>query len=85
MARKVRSLRRTFVTPEGVDLQLELGAAGSRAAAYIIDLLLMAALLIGMTILIGYAIKGQRQNEALTILWLLGFFVLRNEIGRAHV
>ena len=27
------SLRRSFVTPEGVDLQLELGSAGARAAA----------------------------------------------------
>jgi uncharacterized RDD family membrane protein YckC len=78
VARSRRSLRRRFVTPEGVDLQLELGAAGSRAAAYIVDLVLMLVLLIGVTIAIGYAADGARQNAALAIVWLLGTFVLRN-------
>lgn len=78
MARNHRSLRRRFVTPEGVDLQLELGAAASRAAAYIVDLLLMLIVLIGATILIGSVAGAKAQNEALTILWLLGAFVLRN-------
>lgn len=78
MARKRRSLRRRFVTPEGVDLQLELGAAGSRAAAYVVDLLLMLFILIGVTILIGYSANGRAQDEALGIVWLLGAFALRN-------
>ena len=40
------SLRRTFVTPEGVDLQIELGGAGVRAAAFMIDAFAMLILLI---------------------------------------
>ena len=34
---RVRDLKRTFVTPEGVDLRLELGSAGSRAGAFVLD------------------------------------------------
>jgi uncharacterized RDD family membrane protein YckC len=72
-----RSMRRSFVTPEGVDLQLELGAAGARAAAFMLDALMILAILLVMTIavvLIAIAAKA----ELLVILWLLGFFVLRN-------
>jgi len=46
----LRNLKRTFVTPEGVDLQLELGSAGSRAGAFIIDLILMTLVLTVVTI-----------------------------------
>jgi uncharacterized RDD family membrane protein YckC len=70
-------MRRSFVTPEGVDLQLELGSAGSRAAAFLLDAMMIVGLLILMTIaiaLMGMASKA----EWLDILWLLGAFVLRN-------
>jgi uncharacterized RDD family membrane protein YckC len=70
-------MRRRFVTPEGVDLQLELGAAGARAGAFILDATMMIAILILLTIgLIMLAIAAQ--GEWVGILWLLGFFVLRN-------
>src|SRR5438874_3195961 len=79
-----RSLRRAFITPEGVDLRLELGSAGSRAAAFLIDLVLMVIILVAMTLAIMYlvfasgagAAKGSEQF--LAVLWLIGFFVLRN-------
>ena len=79
-----RSLRRAFITPEGVDLRLELGSAGSRAAAFMIDLVLMVIILVAMTLAIMYlvfasgagAAKGSQQF--LAVLWLIGFFVLRN-------
>ncbi|HEX8574223.1 MAG TPA: RDD family protein [Allosphingosinicella sp.] len=74
---RIRSMRRSFVTPEGVDLQLELGSAGSRAAAFLLDAMMIVGLLILMTIaiaLMGMASKA----EWLDILWLLGAFVLRN-------
>ena len=45
-----RNLKRTFVTPEGVDLQLELGSAGSRAGAFMIDFILMTVILVVVTI-----------------------------------
>ena len=72
-----RSLKRTFVTPEGVDLQLELGSAGSRAGAFIIDFILMTIVLVVVTIaFLWMAVPGAQ--KLLVILWLIGFFVLRN-------
>ena len=80
----VRSLRRTFITPEGVDLRLVLGSAGSRASAFLIDLLIMLALLIAMTIALSYTLSatskagGKSGLGAIAILWLIGSFILRN-------
>lgn len=72
-----RTLRRAFVTPEGVDLRLELGSAGTRAAAFLLDATFIILVLILITIVIGLALFTGKA-EALSILWLLGFFVLRN-------
>lgn len=70
-------LRRTFVTPEGVDLRLELGSAGSRAGAFLIDAIMMILILVCVTLFLVYiAVPGI--GEFLTILWLIGFFILRN-------
>jgi uncharacterized RDD family membrane protein YckC len=71
------TLRRSFVTPEGVDLQLELGSAGARGAAFLLDALLMLVVLVLVTIAIGYLVEGGR-SQLLMILWLIGAFVLRN-------
>jgi uncharacterized RDD family membrane protein YckC len=71
------SLRRNFVTPEGVDLQLELGAAGTRAAAFLLDSTMIVTILILMTIALVYLALASKA-EWVGILWLLGFFVLRN-------
>lgn len=71
------SLRRTFVTPEGVDLQLELGTAGARAGAFLLDALMMIVVLIAASIAtlgLAVAVRG----EVVGIVWLIGFFVLRN-------
>lgn len=72
------SLRRSFVTPEGVDLRLELGSATARAMAFLIDWLIILALVIGATFLLIRLARGSGQNQALGILWLVGLFVLRN-------
>jgi uncharacterized RDD family membrane protein YckC len=73
-----RSMRRAFVTPEGVDLQLELGSAGTRAAAFLLDAFIIIAILIVATILLLLLLAAAAKGELLAILWLLGFFVLRN-------
>lgn len=79
-----RSLSRTFISPEGVDLKLELGSAGSRAAAFLIDMLLMVIVLVAMTLgivfLASSATSGSfvAMSQFLAVLWLIGFFVLRN-------
>jgi uncharacterized RDD family membrane protein YckC len=78
-------LKRTFVTPEGVDLQLELGSAGTRAGAFIIDFIIMVVILVAATFgalylgsNIGFDKSGSGVLQFLAVLWLIGFFVLRN-------
>src|SRR3954453_13321400 len=80
-----RDLKRAFITPEGVDLRLELGSAGSRAGAFVIDFILMTVALIAMTIaalyLAWHSGKGGPSEGAMAfigVLWLVGFFILRN-------
>jgi uncharacterized RDD family membrane protein YckC len=80
-----RSLKRTFITPEGVDLRLELGSAGSRAGAFLIDFILMvvvlAAITFGLLYLTNAAISAgavATVNQFVGVLWLIGFFILRN-------
>jgi len=75
---------RELITPEGVDLRLQLAEASERAAAFLLDVAIMVGALIAMTIVVivvmilaGVA-GGQAGFEAMAIIWLLGFFVLRN-------
>jgi uncharacterized RDD family membrane protein YckC len=71
---------REFVTPEGVDLRLRLGEVADRAAALVIDLLIMVLLLIAMTLLAGAVLWASKAEapEVVGIIWLVGFFLLRN-------
>jgi uncharacterized RDD family membrane protein YckC len=71
-------LSRSFITPEGVDLRLELGSAGARAGAFLIDAMLILGILIAVTILLASLAIAGGDGEPVVILWLLGFFVLRN-------
>jgi uncharacterized RDD family membrane protein YckC len=72
------SLHRSFVTPEGVDLRLELGSAGARATAFLMDALILLLTLIAITIFVAVmGIAGVRA-EIFSVLWLVGFFLLRN-------
>jgi len=72
------SLRRNFVTPEGVDLKLELGSAGTRAGAFMLDALFIILVLVVLTIAIVTLLVASHQGSVLAILWLIGFFILRN-------
>jgi uncharacterized RDD family membrane protein YckC len=76
---------RAFVTPEGVDLRLNIGDAGQRAGAFLIDAAIIMAVLIGLTVAalfmgIGAAAAGggEAGMEMVGVVWLLGFFLLRN-------
>ena len=79
---------RAFVTPEGVDLRLRIGGAGERAAAFILDAVFLLITVIVMTLLVsfgatalaGLGAVGVKNNlsSVLLIVWLLGFFMLRN-------
>ncbi len=77
-SRAPKTLRRSFVTPEGVDLRLELGSAGARAAAFMLDALILLFSLIAVTIAIGLLFLSGVRSQLFAILWLVGFFFLRN-------
>ncbi|PTQ09428.1 hypothetical protein CLG96_14640 [Sphingomonas oleivorans] len=74
------SLQRRFVTPEGVDLRLQLGAASQRVTAFMLDLAFMLGTLILFTIAVALIAWGTGWNGIglIVALWLLGFFLLRN-------
>jgi uncharacterized RDD family membrane protein YckC len=79
-ARAARGLRRTFITPEGADLRLELGSGGARAGAFMIDVTLIVAILVAMTLALVYLASGAHSLglQLFGVLWLVGAFVLRN-------
>lgn len=70
-------LRRRFITPEGVDLNIELGTAGARAGAFLLDAIMMLGVLILATIAIGLMAFASR-SILVVGLWIVGFFILRN-------
>jgi len=78
VAKSSASLRRSFVTPEGVDLRLELGGAGARAGAFLLDAAILLVGLIVATVGIVLLFTSGARGELLEILWLIGFFVVRN-------
>lgn len=74
---------RPFVTPEGVDLRLQVATGGERAVAFMIDVLIIGAAMVALTLLaIGVALgTGEGRDLAMqtvAIVWLSGAFVLRN-------
>ncbi len=79
-AAAARGLKRTFITPEGVDLRLELGSAGSRAGAFMIDVVFLLVILVAMTLALAYVARGTKLGalQLVAVLWLIGAFILRN-------
>jgi uncharacterized RDD family membrane protein YckC len=75
---------RELVTPEGVDLRLRLGEAGERAAALVLDIVIMVAILLAVTVTsctaaLGMgAAKDSAASQVVMVVWLLIFFLLRN-------
>jgi uncharacterized RDD family membrane protein YckC len=84
----VDSQLRELVTPEGIDLRLRVGSAGERAAAFILDAVILVVTLFIFVVLVGFAgaalaslgVEALRNGlgSAVFIVWLLGFFILRN-------
>ncbi len=78
-----RRFSRSLVTPEGVDLGVRIATAGERAGAFIIDALIMLVTMIVFTIVAVYSAGSMRfgmdaGGEIVTIVWMIGFFLLRN-------
>ena len=72
---------RAFVTPEGVDLRLQIADAGQRAAAFALDAAIIVGVLLALSLLaIAAAVTaGDRVGlEIAGVIWLLVFFLLRN-------
>ncbi len=80
MPREARSMRRRLVTPEGVDLGVVLGDAGQRAAAFMIDCILLILAMVVLTLIAVFGVwgAGEKAAEPVVIIWLLGSFLLRN-------
>lgn len=80
--------QRTLITPEGVDLRLRLATAGQRAGAFVLDILFLVLVLVVFSIAVAIAGIAGAVGEAAIVIWLLGFFLLRNfyfialEMGR---
>ncbi len=70
-------LVREMVTPEGVGLHLRLAEAGVRIGAFLLDVLFIALALLALTLASLLVLAGTGIDLA-AIIWLLGFFVLRN-------
>lgn len=75
-----RKRQRTLVTPEGLELRLEVASVGQRLGALILDLLIIGGVMLAVIILLlllGSAV-GKFAREAVTIAFFLGVFLLRN-------
>jgi uncharacterized RDD family membrane protein YckC len=69
---------RSLVTPEGVDIGVRLASAGERASAFAIDTLIIVLVMILMTLAAALAGLNGQSNDVIAIVWLIGFFVVRN-------
>jgi len=71
---------RELVTPEGIDLRLRLAEMSERATAFFIDIAIMIGVLVAGTLVVFLLAlaAGRRSFEAISIIWLLGSFFLRN-------
>lgn len=72
---------RSFITPEGVDLRLQIGDAGQRAAAFLLDASFILIALMALSLLAvaaGMTAGGQVGLEIAGVIWLVVFFLLRN-------
>ncbi len=71
---------RELVTPEGVALHITLASGSERAGAFLLDAVIIVAVLGAATALCGWVASAThgRSLSLIGVIWLLGFFVLRN-------
>jgi len=72
--------RRSMVTPEGVDLNLQIGDAGQRLGAFVIDVVLQYVLLFifGLLCFAAAAALNFKDIDGVGVLYFLGAFIIRN-------
>lgn len=74
-----RRRQRSLVTPEGIDLRLEIASVGQRLAALIIDMMIIIGVIVLFTLAAGFVFGSMtRAGEMIAVIWLLGLFLLRN-------
>ncbi len=79
LAKARRGKLRSFITPEGADLQLEIASAGLRFGALVLDLIFMLVILITAWVILGFTAFGAGNGaEIAVIVLMLGAFLLRN-------
>jgi uncharacterized RDD family membrane protein YckC len=71
---------RAFVTPEGVDLRLRIAEPAERAAAYLLDVIIIAVTLVVLLIAASGAAgaAGSAASQVVTVIWMLGSFLIGN-------
>lgn len=71
---------RPLITPEGVDLRIKLADAGTRAAAFLLDfvIIIVTAIVISIVALFGLAGLNGEGAQPLFIVWIILIFFLRN-------
>jgi uncharacterized RDD family membrane protein YckC len=79
-ARNPAELTRPLITPEGVDLRVKLADAGSRASAFLLDVVIIVAAAIAVTLVVIFGLGGLgvKEAEPLFIVWIIFIFLLRN-------
>lgn len=72
---------RRMSTPEGAPLNLRLATGGERVGAFLLDLAILLAALIALTVAVFsglVSLRGAHGSELMIAIWLLGAFLLRN-------
>jgi len=79
-ARNPAAFIRPLVTPEGVDLRVKLADAGTRASAFLLDvvIIVVAAIVVSLVAIFGLGGLGEQEAEPLFIVWIVFIFLLRN-------
>lgn len=75
-AARIKDRTRRFITPEGVDLSVEIASAGARLGALVIDLFILGLCIFLLVIAAGFLFADNSSVGAM--IGLLGFFILRN-------
>ncbi|CAM5509430.1 hypothetical protein MAUB1S_08506 [Mycolicibacterium aubagnense] len=78
--RQPATLRRSLITPEGVDLGVTLADAGTRAGAFLLDafFIAIAGILITIVAVFGLGGLGFDSSEPIAVIWIVLVFFLRN-------
>jgi uncharacterized RDD family membrane protein YckC len=75
-----KRLQRELITPEGVDLRLQIADAGQRAGAFIVDSVILfgSLLLVSLAMAIAAPAMGKAAARVTLVIWQLGFFIASN-------